>query len=333
MKIKAVLQDFKYGALLILGELFELKLFSPINFTIRLVYLHFLCPAIKMQILNFSKIPGAEIVFRHSLTSAWGFNGAYSDIDFTFVTDKKISEIEVHRVHEATARVKKSFPMLGEIEIFTQEEFSKLRNLDQEHGALLLFLRDVKKISWMQESISLWESQVTGALQRKYHIRKSKRAIRKSLGRLGEQNVRLSDVTTSGNHKWCRKGFWRKLSEVYGIDGRSAEIAQPEVVFYSREYRVSVGNQRDADLYLPYPYLGWFFALSPLHFDDPQEVKDYVTNWIGRHKAKPNFLKKREAVLEREWIYAKASPRVHSHSAEGSALWAKALSSQLDILL
>ena len=90
------------------------------------------------------KVSEHEIILitRNSVTQNSGFNIFFSDIDFTIVVKSEISFEYSDRILKTYGKLKKFFPMLGEVEFFTEPEWSELEGLWKSDGALLRLLLD-----------------------------------------------------------------------------------------------------------------------------------------------------------------------------------------------
>lgn len=143
---------------------------------------------LELPVLRFllGRIGSSEIMARHSIRSPGFFNVFMSDIDLSV----KASEQKFREIHEAALVIRKILPNLGEIEFYTQEEWTELLGLTSSpFDATWEKLHLLRKLSWQKKARNLARTS--------YERAKQERGISNTLKRLGltaEENFMLDDL-------------------------------------------------------------------------------------------------------------------------------------------
>ncbi|MBI3544036.1 MAG: hypothetical protein HY075_12260 [Deltaproteobacteria bacterium] len=307
-----------YDALSVLQRSTEARPFAPVHELVRKAYRGPLRALAREALAVATGERRFDLVVRHSAVAGAGFNAFGSDIDLTVVFDDAFSLERSDRMVLAYERLRRVFPPLGELEIFSRPEWERLSELWREHGAVLRLIRDLKKIRWME-----WKL-VPGLHE--YHRYKVKSAIRRLLVELEGEAPALDAIPDSGAFSFLRDGFERRLREtvpVFEIPG------SPSFAFRSHELDATIcGGCADAPegaLVLPRASALALAALLPSHHDEDQSL----LGSLGAVRADERFRRSHAAALSLELLYANAAPRVHPASRERVYMWIENLEGQL----
>ncbi|MES2964656.1 MAG: hypothetical protein V4760_12255 [Bdellovibrionota bacterium] len=143
----------KYRILHRFARVLETPRARAINESMRKLELHVLAPAILRRALLPWKT-SVEFHFRHSVREAGEFNFLLSDVDFDLVLLRDFSTEESSHLNEALASVRKKFRFIGEAEVFSADEFRRLKSIETANGDVYSFLRWIRKLRWMEAVIT-----------------------------------------------------------------------------------------------------------------------------------------------------------------------------------
>lgn len=113
---------------------------------------------------------GGKWILRHSSTEPGAYNIFFSDYDLTLLIEPDWSDQKLAKTLEKFKILKSFLILLGEVEVYFESEWVEKKNLLKNHGALILQVRDLRKIRWMKEKFL----QTTD----KYHRAKALRGIK-----------------------------------------------------------------------------------------------------------------------------------------------------------
>jgi hypothetical protein len=130
--------------LYLLAQTFQTKPFRPINEALRLFLVRAMPGFVQLAL-------GGKWVLRNSLTEPWNFNPLFSDIDLTLIVEERNqSDVYVEKKLQQHARLKRWFKILGEVEVYSPEEWQIKNQLLEHHGELIAYSRSLRKINWMK---------------------------------------------------------------------------------------------------------------------------------------------------------------------------------------
>ncbi len=312
-----------YGFLFNLTKISQNSFFNPIHNLARFVYLGPLTFFVEKKLCASTNTMLLKVIPRHSVKSGANFNLFLSDIDFYVVSPSSITLNWADQVSQYYSELKVWFPMLGELEIFTQGEWLELQRVKEENGPLLEILRDLKKIRWMVLEIQKNKTE--------YHLYKAKRAIRNILIKYKQDIPKMELLRETKNHQIIADGISASLKKIIPVDKICAQInfPLPEIFsFYSRELDLTIGygDFSDADLILDRNSILCLLGLFPTHANDDPSLHLMRQELRNTPELGPHHL----AVLKHEFLYANAAPRIHLKWREDSWRWALSLKEQLE---
>jgi hypothetical protein len=309
--------------LLALGRMSDRRLFSPFHGLVRRFYLKPLPAAVRLLLILLSQRPDIEVAVRHSTKTGKGFNAFFSDLDLTIILTESFNLEDIRGIRESYLVLKRFFPMLGEIEIFSTAEWKVLRGLVENQGELIRVIFDLKKIRWMELKLE--------SLEGPYHKYKIKRSIWRILKKYEDCIPRLTELKSTGNHQWLGEGFEQKFLDLLPANARdlTSQISVPDhFSVYTRELDITVADssQRHGSLNLNRDVSLILLSLFPAHYDDDHKIIPVLIEFRKIAEFRPI----RSALLKYELLYANAAPRVHeaARNSELSA-WPNDLLSQL----
>ena len=173
-----------YGCLLFFSHITDNKYFAFFHFAIAWFYSEVICRV--LQAYYRRKEVNLRIIARHSAKDPASFNAFSSDLDLSIVID---GSIEAERIKKDFKKIRKFLLFLGEIEIYTDEEYSALESLIKDFGYQYTSVRNLRKIYWMEQNYEAAKSD--------YHRFKALRAIGFCLKRLRSDKI----PTSKGNYR------------------------------------------------------------------------------------------------------------------------------------
>lgn len=143
----------KYEVLYELARVLETPGARPFHEAMRKLELHVLAPAfLRGTLATWGR--DVEFHFRHSVREPGEFNFLLSDVDFDIVLRRDFSRDELVRLREKLEFLRKNTGFMGEAEIFPFDEHEELKRLEAANGDAYSFLRWVRKLRWMEATIS-----------------------------------------------------------------------------------------------------------------------------------------------------------------------------------
>ncbi len=127
-----------------------------------------------------ARIGTCEWTLRHSAAARGEFNLFFSDLDYSAIL-KDDSEKTAASVKKRYYLLKRALPWLGELEMYTEAEHTRLRSISRDWDSAYQRLRHFRKINWMRLALA---TESRDWVRPKYE-----RAIQKSLARLGASNA------------------------------------------------------------------------------------------------------------------------------------------------
>lgn len=191
------LTKVKWAAVGLAARILEAPMVGWLNEFARILISSVLFPPLKIWLERKAKEgasdQGIRIFLRRSSTQPSNFHLLYSDLDIgCLVPDSLVDKIP--EISRRLTAVRSYIPTLGEAEIYTNSEYRMLLESLQIVGPLYDYLRDIRKIGWMETAVAKAPSD--------YHRRKAERAIRKCTQRLDTDQPwnlgRLFPILTSG---------------------------------------------------------------------------------------------------------------------------------------
>lgn len=138
-----------YAVLLWLAETCDRSEFQWFNSFVQKFYRHLLIPLIAIRLNATLKAQEKiQLSIRHSAATRHRFNTFFSDVDLTAIAPHS-SEETYQRIRSHLLKWKRWIPSLGELEIYSQEEWNNLQKWLEEFGSTYSFLRDLRKTGWM----------------------------------------------------------------------------------------------------------------------------------------------------------------------------------------
>jgi hypothetical protein len=229
-----------------------------------------------------------KVIPRHSALSRRSFNTFLSDLDISIVVPDNLEQ-KLTQYAKSHSFLRRFFLFLGEVELYTQTEFEQLNILLAKHGDIYFFLRDVRKIRWMELAITPHST-----LYQKY---KMQRAIQLSIHRLGLKMAANSE----NNLNQARLQLSTQIKKVLPISlenetltpiaGPGAYSAYFQCHIHSDTTFDNIPNQFCCDIKLAYGLL----ALSPQYEFGSEPINDAIrairlsdskthSNWIALAK-------------------------------------------------
>lgn len=96
-------------------------------------------------------LTGGKWVVRHSATQKGDYNIFFSDVDLALIVKKADqNDLFLEKVLSRYELLKKLFLFLGEIEVYSLEEWQEKKSLAQDNLALLKLSRSYRKMKWMK---------------------------------------------------------------------------------------------------------------------------------------------------------------------------------------
>lgn len=89
-----------------------------------------------------------DLVVRNSILTPEFYHFLYSDIDLAVVLQDPGFE-ELTKVRKILVRFKKIYPPMGEVEVYSEEEWEKLKDLKNQVKDLYTSARSIRKYFWM----------------------------------------------------------------------------------------------------------------------------------------------------------------------------------------
>ncbi len=137
----------------------------------RLIYLHAFTPMFSRYLQGRHRRFRFVLACRHSLATGRGFNVFRSDIDYALVCFAEPPRQAVFELIADYRRLQKYFPFVGELEIYTDDEWNEKLQLEQDFPEILDLIRILRKSSWQRAILRGSPSP--------FHRRKTKRALRR----------------------------------------------------------------------------------------------------------------------------------------------------------
>lgn len=227
----------------------------PWNDVVRKIYLRFLPPYVTGVLQKRAPALKIQLLARNSVAEPGAFNIFLSDLDFTLIVDREPATEELRSILDGYARLARSLWFLGELEVYTREEWRILDQVKSEAGSAVDLIWNLRKL--------LWQKQALASAPSAYHRAKAKRSIRRTFEKLrtpladldcafGEMEIsRAIHRNTSG---WIRhpedaatfRGFatylqW-PLTDVSAVF--LASLPDGEVVEYDRRHSILAIRER-----------------------------------------------------------------------------------------
>ncbi len=129
------------------------------------------------------------MICRHSSTDAGAYNFLFSDIDLSAVL--AASQLGLaNNLRESINRARRVFIFLGELEIYSTDEYAQVEKKTLEIGEDFLFIRNLRKIGWIEDDL---ETYKTG-----YHQKKAKRALGKIFSKYSKSEALIEHNNVKG---------------------------------------------------------------------------------------------------------------------------------------
>jgi hypothetical protein len=202
--------------LYLLAQTFQTKPFRPINEALRRALVRTAPGFIRLVL-------GGQWVLRNSLTEPWNFSPLFSDIDLALIVEEaNQNNLYVEEKLTRHAKLKKWFKILGEVEVYSPEEWQIKTQLLMHHGDLIAYSRSLRKINWMKGDFRNRKGP--------YHRAKALRAIAKCRRIFRSKKILFLNL----KHEAFPLGFPMESSgrmDFYETDFHSASDADPELIF------------------------------------------------------------------------------------------------------
>ncbi|MCB0349670.1 MAG: hypothetical protein KDD38_00715 [Bdellovibrionales bacterium] len=142
-----------YSKFLLIGaHLFEMRVLYPINSVFAWAYSEIL-PIVIENILKIRfHLSEIKVLARHSSKERVGFNIFLSDLDLSLILGQRdISKCK--DIIQFLSQLRRVVIFLGEVEIYSPEEYAKLESCLSLNGALYNSLRTIRKIRWIEADL------------------------------------------------------------------------------------------------------------------------------------------------------------------------------------
>lgn len=301
--------DYKSELWLPLGKALDKPYLGNINAQIANGYRSVLVPLLD-QYLNRKVGKSLRVLPRQSTLSGRGFNPFFSDLDLAIVFNGSVRPRNVDLVRSQIEWLKRFFPFLGEMEIFTSAEWSRRELILKLNHKCFSLIRNLRKACWLRNDLDRASSA--------YQIHKLRRALK-----------RLQPGCSSDPHK-ALDLILRRLDRNY-IKPKSSIIS---------ELKLDPKKMKELVSGLNTDHLGWTSLELLNHSQSPIEVwwLAAVTPCRGENSEAQEVLSELRkgplsllycSYLEAEWLQIKAVYRARPSEFPWMGAWADQLNDQL----
>ncbi len=171
-----------HSLLFLLAQAFQAKPMRPLNEGLRLVLAPTLPSLLRLLL-------GGQWVLRNSLTEPGNYNPFFSDVDMALIVsdheqnDRFVAE-KLHRYFQ----LKRWLLMLGEIEVYSANEWAQKQRILRDHADLIPYSRSLRKLNWMNADFQNRPSR--------YHRAKAQRAIEKCRRTLAAKEKKFQNLAS-----------------------------------------------------------------------------------------------------------------------------------------
>lgn len=162
--------DYKSELWLPLGKALDKPYLGNFNAQIASGYRSVLVPLLS-QYLNRRVSESLQVLPRQSTLSGQGFNPLFSDLDLAIVFNESVTLQSIDLVRSQIEWLRRFFPFLGEVEIFTSAEWSRRELILKLNHKCFSLIRNLRKALWLRNDLD----RATNA----YQIHKLKRALKR----------------------------------------------------------------------------------------------------------------------------------------------------------
>jgi len=237
-----------------------------------------------------------------------------SDIDLSAWIERDFETNSV-RVRNIVLAARRIFPFVGELEMYRTGEWEELIRLRKTTAAIYDFLRDLRKIVWMEIGYAQSSTE--------YGRYKALRSIRLCLERLTGSKVPIDSIRSAGNvgaartavMKLIERNFQDELSRIPSIE-TSRESAQSFCTYLGFKLET---------LELPPKHALILFGICPLVNCATRTLEEAVQS----ARKEPRIHATWSALAKMEWIYFQASNRTYADERDWTPAWNAALENEL----
>lgn len=190
-----------YYSLLHLGRLStQYRAFRPFHQNVKKAYKNKILPWIQ------SRLPqGFSLKVREGLLHNPDFNVFTSDLDLAIVFERESDEERLQECLDKIASLRRTFPFLGELEVYSVQEWNLKIKAEAKHQQIVKFVRSLRKLGWQEDAFK--KAKTT------YHRQKALQSIQAILDEIVPSDQRVRAEAT-GNLARISKWVERRLDEI-----------------------------------------------------------------------------------------------------------------------
>ncbi len=236
--------------------------FAPIHQAVRRLYVGPFTRALEAWLRSDLRMPGLELKVRQSAShSGKDFNIFASDLDYAVIVPGDPEPMHFGWVAERYRFYRGRFRFLGELEMYSKEEWLLRQTLELDHGVFLKGVWLLRKLNW-QKLKRLTE-------MRPYHRQKARLSFQAALGKLGFPETESVNFLPEAYPQGLGQGISRSIAS--WIDPRTLRTLQliapthgqpPRTA--SRYLGVPLGETAWDSPALELDWIGWLCLMSIL---------------------------------------------------------------------
>lgn len=237
-----------------------------------------------------------------------------SDIDLSAWLSDNFA-VNNARLRDTVLAARRLFPFVGELETYRSDEWEELTRLRQTTGMVYDFLRDLRKIVWMEIAY--------GQARHDYQRYKTRRSIRLCLTRLNGSEVAIESIGARGNVGAASSAVQRFVERHFSPE--LAALQHVELTPDSAQtFCTYLGFEMDS-LRLSAAHALVLFAICPLVHPATAAVEALLAQARQQRRIRATWA----ALAKMEWIYFQASNRTFAEERDWTPAWASALEDEL----
>lgn len=240
-----------------------------------------------------------------------------SDIDLSAWLSENFA-VNSARLRDTVLAARRLFPFVGELETYAPDEWEHLTRLRQTNGVIYDFLRDLRKIVWMEIAY--------GQARHEYPRYKTRRSIRLCLTRLTGTEVTLESIRAAGNVGAASPAVQLFVERYFGAElalVKHVELAPDSAQTFSTYLGFKMNS-----LDLPPAHALVLFAICPL----VHPATGAIDALVRQARTQPRIRAAWAALAQMEWIYFQASNRTFAEERDWTPAWAAALENELRLI-